>query len=370
MRKRTSRLLIVASIVFILFLAGAFVIYKISVNKPPIEEIKRARESITLANVKNANKYAKNQLKKSVALYDSAMFYWEVENQKFILFRNYGHVKFLANESNKLSMEAGKKAATNSGKLKSELKKELDEVHNRIVKFKSRFDRLPAEQIWRQFNAGKLKYEEAKAAYDDEQLFEAKKKLSDAKVKIDKCYSDASHSLTNYFSAYLQWQKITKSAINYSANNKSYAIIIDKFARQCMLYYKGAVVDTYKIELGKNWMGSKNHSGDFTTPEGSYKIIDRKERHKTKYHKALLLNYPNDEDKKRFHDNKKNGVIAKNKSIGGLIEIHGEGGQGADWTEGCIALSNKDMDRLYSKCSVGTPVIIVGSLAPLDSLFR
>lgn len=370
MRKRTSRLLIFASIVFIIILSGAFVIYKISVTKPPIEEIKRARENITLANVKNANKYAKDQLKKSIALYDSAMVCWEAENQKFFFFRNYSRVQYLANESIKLSLEAGKKAASNSGKLKTELKKELNEVNNRIVNFKKKFDKLPAEQIWRQFNAGKLKYEEAKASYNDDQLFEAKKKLSDAKVKIDKCYSDASISLKNYFSAYPHWQKITKSAIHYSSTNKTYAIVIDKFARQCMLYHKGEIVDKFQIELGKNWMGSKNHSGDFTTPEGSYKVIDRKERSKTKYHKALLLNYPNEEDKKRFHQNKKNGVIAKNKSIGGLIEIHGEGGQGADWTEGCVALSNRDMDRLYSKCSVGTPVIIVGSLAPLDSLFK
>ena len=46
---------------------------------------------------------------------------------------------------------------------------------------------------------------------------------------------------------------------------------------------------------------------------------------------------------------------------GGLIEIHGEGGRGEDWTRGCVALSNRDMDDLFRRVAVGTPVTIVGA---------
>lgn len=352
-----------------LLFAGAFSYYKISTNEPPVEEIRKARESISKANVKHADKATRNDLNKSVALYDSAMVNWERENEKFILFRNYSKVREFANESLRLSSSAGKKASNSTGKLKSDLKKDLGALKTRIDHFKKHFDKLPGDNIWRQFNAGKLKYEEARAAYDHDELLEARKKLDAAKPKIDQCYKEATAKLEQYFAAYPEWQRITKAAIKQSRNNHSHAIVVDKFARKCYLYYKGELVDEFHIDLGRNWMGSKNHSGDFTTPEGSYKIIDKKERSRTKYYKALLLNYPNEEDKKRFLANKKNGIIAKNKSIGGLIEIHGEGGQGADWTEGCVALANKDMDRLYAKTSVGTPVIIVGSLKPLDSLF-
>jgi L,D-peptidoglycan transpeptidase YkuD (ErfK/YbiS/YcfS/YnhG family) len=54
-------------------------------------------------------------------------------------------------------------------------------------------------------------------------------------------------------------------------------------------------------------------------------------------------------------------VVPANAGIGSLIEIHGEGGQGRDWTDGCVALSNSDMDRVFSHARVGTPVTIVGT---------
>jgi hypothetical protein len=52
--------------------------------------------------------------------------------------------------------------------------------------------------------------------------------------------------------------------------------------------------------------------------------------------------------------------------VGGLIEVHGHGGQGFNWTNGCVALNDKDMDALYRQVQVNTPVIIVGSLVPFD----
>ncbi|MFA9392307.1 MAG: L,D-transpeptidase family protein [Prolixibacteraceae bacterium] len=370
MRKQTSRILVLASFLLVLLLIGAFIIYQIAENKPPAEEIKRARENITLAKVNNASKYAKDLVDRSVVLYDSAMFCWEQENQKFFLFRKYNHIEYLANESIKLSMAASQKATSNANHLKSELKKELNELNKRITNYKSKFDIIPQEKLWKQFNKGKLRYEEARAAYDNEQLLESKKKLSEAKAMIDHSHSEAAKSLSEYFKNYPEWKRIANAAVQTSRTNNNYAIVVDKFSRECLLYYKGNVIDKYQVELGKNWMGGKNHSGDMSTPEGSYKVTDRKERGRTKYYKALLINYPNEEDKRNYKDKMKNGQIARNKSIGGLIEIHGSGGQGADWTDGCIALSNKEMDRLYAKASVGTPIIIVGSLTPLDSLFK
>jgi len=105
------------------------------------------------------------------------------------------------------------------------------------------------------------------------------------------------------------------------------------------------------------------------TPEGKYKIVKKKNSKDTKYHKALLIDFPNENDKARFKKAKEQGIIPRNANIGGLIEIHGHGGKGADWTEGCVALENEDMDKLFSLCSVGTPLVIVGSLKSIDELF-
>ncbi|MBE3139905.1 MAG: L,D-transpeptidase family protein, partial [Thermoplasmata archaeon] len=84
------------------------------------------------------------------------------------------------------------------------------------------------------------------------------------------------------------------------------------------------------------------------------------------YYKALLLDYPNDEDKKRFKSEIKHGSLPASAKIGDLIEIHGNGGKGVDWTEGCIALTDKEMDVVFRIVKAGTPVTIVGSMVDLQ----
>jgi hypothetical protein len=74
----------------------------------------------------------------------------------------------------------------------------------------------------------------------------------------------------------------------------------------------------------------------------------------------LLLDYPNQADRARLARLKAAGQIARGAGPGSLIEIHGEGGRGEDWTRGCVALSNPDMDDLFGRVGVGTRVTIVG----------
>ncbi len=130
------------------------------------------------------------------------------------------------------------------------------------------------------------------------------------------------------------------------------------------------MVKSFKAEFGPNWLGTKMHKGDGATPEGVYLVVHKKERRKTIYHKALLLNYPNEDDKIRFAKNKKSGKILPGTEIGGLIEIHGEGGKGFDWTNGCVALNNHDMDYLFRSVTDNTPVVIVGSVEPIEKYTR
>ena len=145
--------------------------------------------------------------------------------------------------------------------------------------------------------------------------------------------------------------------------------MIEKFSKKCIVYKSGKKIREFNIELGINWLGNKIQQGDRATPEGRYSITSKKSGRGTIYHKALLINFPNSADTQRFNSQKANGIISKNAVIGGLIEIHGGGGKGIDWTDGCVALKNKDMDNLYALCPVGTPIAIVGSLIPLEKIF-
>jgi murein L,D-transpeptidase YafK len=79
----------------------------------------------------------------------------------------------------------------------------------------------------------------------------------------------------------------------------------------------------------------------------------------SRYYKALMLNYPNDDDRRRFRKQVLSGALSPRSRIGGLIEIHGHGGRGTDWTDGCVALTNEDMDQLMLSASMGMDVTIV-----------
>lgn len=103
--------------------------------------------------------------------------------------------------------------------------------------------------------------------------------------------------------------------------------------------------------------------GDRCTPEGWFKIADK--RNSSKYNKFMLLNYPNEKSYEQFKKLKEKGSIPANARIGGDVGIHGiwPGGDdmiemGVGWTDGCIAMKNKDVDDLYKWVHVGMRVYI------------
>jgi murein L,D-transpeptidase YafK len=178
----------------------------------------------------------------------------------------------------------------------------------------------------------------------------------------------ASAHLRDNFKSYSLWKYWITKTINDSKKNNDYSIIIDKFSRKCFIYLNGARKMEFNAELGTNWVGDKRIKGDKATPEGMYKISKKFDGRKTKYYKALLLDYPNEEDVAKFKAEISNGSLPESAKIGGLIEIHGNGGKGIDWTEGCVALTDKEMDVVFKITRVGTPVTIVGSMVDLENI--
>ena len=152
-----------------------------------------------------------------------------------------------------------------------------------------------------------------------------------------------------------------RDTIALSRRTGDYVILVDKLKHKCHLYQSGRLVRSYAIDLGGP-IRDKQRSGDRATPEGMYRVVQKRARGQTTYYKALLINYPNDEDRAEFAMAKRRGWVSRRASIGGLIEIHGEGGRNEDWTLGCMALANRDMDELFRLVDVGTPVTIVGTI--------
>ncbi len=158
-----------------------------------------------------------------------------------------------------------------------------------------------------------------------------------------------------------RWQRWKQETVDWSRRTGRAAIVVSKEAHTLTLFVAGRPVKTYSADMGFNWIADKQHAGDGATPEGRYRVVSRKANGQSIYYKALLLDYPNAEDRAEFSRARKAGEVPSTAAIGGLIEIHGEGGRGRDWTRGCVAVSNRDMDELFKSVPVGTPVTIVGN---------
>ncbi len=134
-------------------------------------------------------------------------------------------------------------------------------------------------------------------------------------------------------------------------------ILIEKKARRLMLLSNGEVLKTYKIALGGNPVGPKEREGDDKTPEGIYCIDSR--NNDSQYHRALHISYPNEKDRKRAQEL---GVPP-----GGDIMIHGlkngfswvgTAQSEVDWTKGCIAVTDEEIDEIDKLTPNGTIVEI------------
>jgi murein L,D-transpeptidase YafK len=134
-------------------------------------------------------------------------------------------------------------------------------------------------------------------------------------------------------------------------------IVVDKSRRVMTLWTGKKPFKTYRIALGGNPIGHKEQEGDSRTPEGRY-VIDGKNPGSS-FHLSLRISYPNKKDRT---DAAKRGV-----SPGGWIMIHGTPdylgllqatGVMRDWTAGCIAVTNAEIEEIYKKVRIGTPIVI------------
>ena len=137
------------------------------------------------------------------------------------------------------------------------------------------------------------------------------------------------------------------------------AVVVDKQRRRAFLVRGGRVERGFRVELGTRGMFRKLWEGDNATPEGRYAVAAKKDLGASLYHRALLIDYPNAADRRDHAEAVRRGLVPGGRGPGGLIEIHGSGARGQDWTNGCVALANDDIDRLFAEVAVGTPVTLV-----------
>ncbi len=134
-------------------------------------------------------------------------------------------------------------------------------------------------------------------------------------------------------------------------------IVVLKSQHKLVAFAHGKEVVRYTVAIAKNPVGDKQYEGDKKTPEGSYTIWDKNPN--SDYHKNLGISYPNEADIEEAR--------TLDKPTGGDIKIHGlKNGKGyigrfhrwKDYTDGCIALTDEEMDELYAHVEVGTEILI------------
>lgn len=135
------------------------------------------------------------------------------------------------------------------------------------------------------------------------------------------------------------------------------SVLVNKSEKKMYLLSQGRKVREYPVIFGENPKGHKQQQGDERTPEGRY-VLDYK-KSDSSFYKAIHISYPNQKDRARA---KKKGV-----DPGGLIMIHGQKNglgwlswlsQNFNWTNGCIAVTNREMDEIWGLVKTGTPIEI------------
>jgi lipoprotein-anchoring transpeptidase ErfK/SrfK len=164
------------------------------------------------------------------------------------------------------------------------------------------------------------------------------------------------------------WQLLAKQTIEWSRAHQTTAIVVSKADRVLTLYKNGHKIQAHPVRLGFNGIREKQYQGDGATPEGRYRVAAKRGRAQTQFYRALVLDYPNADDRRRFHAAQTSGKIATGKSIGGQIEIHGVENALMAQTLGCIMLDNQHMAALFERVAPGTPVTIVGALTGRNSV--
>lgn len=341
-----------------LSLLSGLVLFFVGCEEPPTFSLESARQALLLAEQAGSLRYAEATYRDAEQLIYKGWMEIAHQNGRLGLFRDYAAADSILAMALRRAQEARQKAVDSitavtlaSTNTLAELRQELSEWNNAL---NGSLNNFHARDEWQRARLNLDMAEKLAAAgeYDEAHLsmLKARDLLRLVGRSLEEHQADEARQIH-------VWRRWVNETVELSRRTGGYAVVVDKTAHKTYLIRAGRVIHTYDSELGYNSARQKLFSGDAATPEGKYRVT--KENNRSKYYRALLLDYPNSSDRQRFAENKRRGIISPRARIGGWIEIHGDGGKNRDWTEGCVALTNKDMDHIMQFVSVGTPVTIV-----------
>jgi murein L,D-transpeptidase YafK len=311
----------------------------------------------------DAGYYAVPLIQQAGQEWEQAQHLLKTQNQRLSLFRSYAQVEKLIMKANQDLRRAILRTKVIKDSLKLALNLKLNYLQNQAEQYRIKYDLVPiAIELRQHIIQGELLLRQSGYLMQRSDYPAAALVLENAASHISYANANIEKEINRYLSEIPVWQKWVEETIAYAQNSGDIVIIIDKLDHSCRIFQADSLLFDFAIDLGPNWIGAKMQKGDRRTPEGKYFVTKKRQGKETIFYKAFNLNYPNDTDWQRFYSALYNGEIPLTANIGGLIEIHGDGGTGINWTEGCIALSNEDIDKIFPLIQVGTPVTIVGTI--------
>jgi hypothetical protein len=329
-------------------------------EKAPVWRLEKAKKDLENALNAGSLRYSETRYREAENIMKAGWMEMARQNGKFAPFRDYRKADSLLALASETALKAVAETDSIIHYLDSLSRFELTQLKQELVEYNNSLNgslvirnaikywtfAQQATQIGEQL-ANKGEYEEAR-----KEFAKARYHLGWLSSAIDEYVDDTASKIK-------VWRNWVKETLDETRAKNCYGLIVDKIAHKTYLIYAGNLVKTYDCDLGYNSSQQKLFAGDGATPEGRYYVTQVKRNGQSKYYKALLINYPNETDRRRFAHNKAKGIISSKAGIGRLIEVHGEGGRHEDWTEGCVAVTNRAMDEIVEKVGVGAPVTIV-----------
>ena len=328
---------------------------------PPYVEKRHAQSTLQDARRANASRWSPETMREAEASTKAALASYRLEEVKFLPLRDFrGPRTALAIAETKImrALAQGNRSRLEAIALADQALAAAERDTARTSEVADAMHLGPYNRTLLQ--KSKIALAEARSMYNRGDYLECVSRAQEAGVGSRAVSGNAVEAAARYADASLveRWNRMVNDTVAWSRSTGATAIVVLKENHRVDLYDDGHVIRSYVADMGYRSVNDKARSGDAATPEGRYRVTEKKPG--STYYKALALNYPNDEDRAEFDRQRRAGQIPRGTSLGGLIEIHGEGGRGKDWTKGCVALANQDMDDLFRRIGVGTPVTIVG----------
>ena len=362
-RRHFVPILIIGSLVLAGAAAAALVPVLSGRTAPPVYTMTAATDAVAAARASGAAEWAPRAYSESRALLDRGVLEYRLQGNRLLFRRDFGLSRTLLLQAETRARAAQQEAVQRREGVAARARRLLGRA-TEMVGISRSFARLMPLQPQERRKLARSRLALLEAA----QRFRAGEHSTSAELAAmaESLASDVSAGCSVRASRFedprllRHWRAMIDETIRWSHATGGTAIVVRKTEHTLTLYRAGVARLTCRTDIGTNTVADKSFSGDYATPEGRYKIVAKRGLGETTYYKALMLDYPNGEDLERFRRERRAGRI-RARGPGGDIEIHGEGGRYNDWTKGCVAITNREMDMLFAAVEIGTPVTIVGS---------